>query len=292
MTFSTIETLSPTIKYFEFTFHSQNTEAAYKVYINHDPDISSGQFIWDYYSSGELYCNFSRHNLLRWNSNIIVLYRDYLHTQRLQNPDSSGQSPTSFAQSVAFRDGYAWSFDLSTFFQYELVMEESPLCQYLSTTFVNPPIRSKYYQFANLPPSSCSCSHPSTDGKYASCSFYGNNSNCSLSISSNTVLTTKKIDINNTSSSIHFELQHTLTDQMNHVFLIYNVTDSCVLTKLKYTSDLDYDQIYTEALSVFNSYLEAYQNDSYTVSDFIKQDTPISDKDIPKSSYIQSLLGV
>jgi hypothetical protein len=290
---NSLETISSDQKKFTFNFTFSGSESSYNIYINHTDQISDDFFIWDYFGSGELYCNFSNYNLVSWKNNFVKLFTGYFLTNKLTVPDKSGLNPYSFAISVPFNGRYVWALSIDLFFDYEKVKKDSSLCSYLTFQDANVSIVSKHYQFGNVIDNFPSCSHPnlSSSTKHSSCPFFSATSNCSLYASSSKTISSSSVSLDNTSEEIIFTLNYSLSDSFSHLFEIKNSTQNAVVNTLRYSSDIPYEQLETEALDIFSSYIHSYDGSNCTISDkeVILQDT---NKDTTKVSYITSLIGV
>lgn len=290
---NSIETLSSDQKKFTFNFTYSGNESSYNIYINNTDQISDDFFIWDYFGSGELYCNFSKYNLVSWNPNFVKLFTQYFLSSKLAPPDKSGLNPYSFAISVLFNGRYVWALSIDLFFNYEKVRKESSLCSYLTFQDSNVSVVSKHYQFGNIIDSTPSCSHStlSSPTKHAVCSFFPGNSTCPLYTPTSQSIASSSISLDNTSQEILFTLNYSLSDSFSHLFEINNATENAIVNTLKYPSDMSYEELKSEALDIFSSYIDSYKDSNCTISDkeITSQDT---NKDTTKVSYITSLIGV
>lgn len=290
---NTIETLSPDQKKFSFTFTANGETSSYNIYINHSNDIPDQYFVWDYYGSGELYCNFRKNNLMLWKDSFPKLFTSYFLNSKLSQPHSSGLDPYTFALSIPFHDRYVWSFVIDTFFTYEKLIKESPVCTYFTLSTSEVTVVSDHYQFANLVDSTPCCSHPtvSSSTKHSHCQFYPGNSTCPLYSSSSRIVSSRLVDLENTSNQILFNLTYSMSDSFSHIFEITNQTADCIVNVMKYPSSLSYDEVLSESIQIFDSYVSSYANSNCQISDkeVSSQDT---NKDKPRTSYIESLIGV
>lgn len=287
---NTIENISSDVKKFTFRFDG---DSSYNVFINHSEHVPSDMFIWDYFGTGELYLNFQTCNITSWKDSFPKLFTGYLLTGKLTVPQQPGLTPFHFATSMFFIDRNVWAFPIATFFHYEKIQKESPICSYFSLTNSNVSIVSKHWQFANTVDSAPCCSHPtlSSSTKHSYCSFYPGNSACPLYTPSFKVIHSNVISLDNTSNEIVFDIHYSLTDSSSHIFQIVNTTEDVIVNTFKYSSDMSYDDLFVEVIDIFNTYLSSYLESNCVISnkEVSFQDT---DKDTPKVSYIESLIGV
>lgn len=290
---NSIETISSDQKKFTFTFPYNGESSSYNIYINHTDDISDDFFIWDYYGSGELYCNFTKYNLTYWKDSFVKLYTQYLIAGKLSQPDKAGHNPYPFAFSVPFHDRYVWSFPISTFFNFEKVIKESPVCSYFTINTSDVSILSEHYQFANIVDSTPCCSHPtlSSPTKHSYCQFYPGNSVCPLYTPSSKVVSSRLVDLDNTSNQIPFDLTYSFSDSSFHIFQIKNLSNDCIINTMKYPSNISYEEVLYESIEIFDSYISSFSDSNCQISEKEVTSQDIN-KDKPKVSYIESLIGV
>lgn len=294
-----IETISSTQKKFSFSFVVDGSPNFYNVYINHDENIPDNRFVWDYFSTGELYLNMNLFNLTEYKDVFSVLYTSYFLTGKISNPDQNTTSSLTFATVIPYSDYYAWAFDLSTFFEYEKIAQETPICEYMTISHSGPNgivIRSSHYKFANIPNSYTNCSHPhlTANNPIQSCHYIGCNSNCPVYSPLTKVVHQRRVNKLNSSSFIDFQLTYSQSDRLVHIFQVKNLTDSLIVNTIRYPQDIQksYDELLSEAMTVFDQYLEAYIDPTYTTIQLSSDSTEDSFKDEQKPSYIASLLGV
>ena len=96
-----IETISPIILKFSFPVESNGAEFNYNIFINHSEAVAPGRFIWDYFGSGECYCNLNLVDLLCAKTSFASVHRQYLSSpKRLgTQPTQVGLTPYAFVMS-------------------------------------------------------------------------------------------------------------------------------------------------------------------------------------------------
>ena len=290
---NSIETISSDQKKFTFAFPYNGETSSYNIYINHTDDISDESFVWDYYGSGELYCNFRNYNLSYWKDSFVKLYTQYLILDKLPQPDKAGHNPYPFTSSVLFNGRYVWSFSISTFFNFEKVIKESPVCSYFTINNSDISILSEHYQFANVVDSTPCCSHPtlSSPTKHSFCQFYPGNYTCPLYTPSSKVVSSRLVDFDNTSNQILFDLTYSFSDSSSHIFQIKNLSNDSIINTMRYSSDFSYEEVLSESIEIFDSYISSFSDSNCQISEKELTSQDIN-KDKPKVSYIESLIGV
>ena len=290
-----IETISPTILKFAFPVRLSDTEASYNIYVNHSEDIPAGKIVWDYFGSGECYCNLNLVNLQFAKNEFSKLYTSYMivPTRLGTQPTEVGVSPFNFVTSATAPSGnLAWSFDLATLFVFSKKAVDFPVCVYFTHKNADTNIVSKHFKFANVPNNTCSCSHPTMSvdkNKFSSCHYSMSNNECPLYTDDSRVVFSQDVNPINTTSVVSFDMSYAITTSGSHLFNIRNTTDKILINSLKYPSDVSYDSCLEEALRIFNEYTSVYSFDS-SITEVKRELTSDTDKDIAKSSYIESLI--
>ena len=287
-----------------FTFpvlvHSESSSdesPSYTIYINHMESIPDGQIVWDYFGSGETYCNLNKVKLIQAREIFSQLYSKYMisHTRLGVQPQVVGLTPYDFARSVEAPSGnLAWSFTLSTFFIFEKKATDDAVCIYLTRKNEEATLVSKHYRFANIPNNACNCSSPSVPNsqtKNVSCHFSSQNSDCPFYEYDSQIVYSQDVTPINSSQVSSFDLAYYLSIQGFHTFKINNSSLGVIVNTLKYPSTFSYDDSLVEAISIFNQYLDSYSSSDFSLSE-VTRDTPQdTSKDIEKSSYITSLIS-
>ena len=290
-----IDVISPTILKFSFPVQLSEGETYYNIFINHCEDIPSGQIVWDYFGSGECYCNLNLVNLESAKSSFSVLYGQYMVSPSKlgTQPTQAGLTPFDFVTSAYAPSGnMAWSLNISTFFKYSKKNVDYPVCVYFTHKNANTNIVSKHFKFANVPNNVCSCSHPNVSterNKFSPCHFSMTNNECPLYVDDSKIVFSQDINPINTDSIISFDMSYSLTSSGSHLFKIRNTTNKILINTLKYPSDNSYDTCFEEALRIFNEYTSVYSSDS-SITEVKRELSLDADKDIAKSSYIESLI--
>jgi len=287
-----------------FTFPVSSTSNAdsqetpiYTIYINHMESIPDGQIVWDYFGSGETYCNLSRVELVQAKDNFSQLYSKYMTaSNRLgTQPEIIGLSPFNFASSVEAPSGnLAWSFPLDTFFIYNKKNTNNAVCIYLTQKNENITLVSKHYAFANIPNNTCNCSNPSvpdTQTKNVPCHFYSQNSDCPVYEYDSRIVYSQDVTTANSTELSSFDLVYYLSAQGSHTFKINNSSLNVIINTLNYPSHISYEDCLVESISIFTQYMDTYSSSDFFLSE-VTRDTPQDiTKDTKKSSYITSLIS-
>ena len=288
-----IETVTPTI--LKFTFPIADTDSSYNIYINHSNDIPSGRIVWDYFGSGECYCNLNLVQLHSAKTSFSTLYKDYMtNSSRLgTQPTEVGLVPFAFVSSTVAPGGnFAWSFDIDTLFKYTKKLVDSPVCVYFTRKDADTNIVSPHFKFANIPNNTCSCSHPnvtSEKNKFTPCHFSSANNECPLYSPDSKIVFSQDVNPVNTNSVTGFDMSYAITSSGFHYFEILNTTDKVVVNTLKYPPSAKYEDCLEEALKIFNEYTSVYSSDSL-ITEVKRENASDANKDTAKSSYIESLI--
>jgi hypothetical protein len=276
---------------------SSNEPLTYTIYINHSESIPDGQIVWDYFGSGETYCNLNKVELIQAKDNFSQLYSKYMIVNNRLGiqPQVVGLSPFNFASSVEAPSGnLAWSFSIETFFIFNKKVTDDAVCIYLTKKNSDTTVISKHYVFANVPNNICSCSNPSISNsqtKSVPCHFSMQNSSCPLYKYESEIVYSQDVTPINSSQISSFDLVYYLSIQGNHTFKINNSSSDVIINTLKYPSSFTYDDSLVEAISIFKEYMESYSSSDFSFSE-VKRDTlQDTGKDIEKSSYISSLIS-
>lgn len=285
---------------------------SYCLYINYSENIAPDSFVWDYFSTGELYINIPKNKTIEYARDTFrTLFKNYfLKPQRLGNPAPVGTKPFDFVTSVSSPSSpniQAWMFEISKFFSLKdtsskIPVASSPICSYLT---INDPgksffIKSDSYIFANVPDNSFFCSCPSIIGQlpYASCAPYAllmPMNKCSGYNPKTTLLESKIVTLDNTTNFFTLILEYSLSSQLTHQFNISSVTQDKevnLVFSLDYPLTEDYDKLLQSATEVYNTFLVNYTNATTSDSIKISQEDNIPDQSKEVNSYIFSLLSV
>lgn len=292
----------------------------YCLYINYNKDVPPNTFVWDYFSSGELYINLpDGKSIESAKESFRNLYRNYfMKPDRLGNPLPVGTSPFDFVTSVISPTSYdtqAWLFHIPKFFNLKdsnstpTSTPAYPICSFFTLNDSSKPIfiKSDSYSFANIPENTSFCSCPSlaSQSPYTSCAPYilsnaftiptTSMNNCSGYNPETTLLQSKCITLDNTNTSMVVILEYFLSCSFMHQFNISSVSENkevTLISSLSYPLTEDYDELLKSATEIYNTFLANYVN--VTTSDSIEilqEDTlPVQSEEV--NSYISSLLTI
>jgi hypothetical protein len=155
---SPVNSLSFTFPVLVQSDSSSDEPPTYTIYINHSESIPDGQIVWDYFGSGETYCNLNKVELIQAKDNFSQLYSKYMIVNNRLGiqPQVVGLSPFNFASSVEAPSGnLAWSFSIETFFIFNKKVTDDAVCIYLTKKNSDTTVISKHYAFANVPNNIC-----------------------------------------------------------------------------------------------------------------------------------------
>jgi len=302
--------------YFKFPVSSVNDDdtSAYSLYINYtDIHCSPGYFIWDYFSSGELYINIPENQSIKnAKSTFTTLFKNFLSKpNKLGTVLPIGSQPFDFVTSVNSPTSNedilcAWMFKIEKFFEVgEAVATSSPptsipLCSFLThkNTDKSITIKSDHYSFANLidNASICSCPELNTpDSSYASCAPFTLGLSfkiCPKYSPKKELLKSTVLTPQNTENSFVLALEYFLSQKFTHQFDIYSVSTDGDVThvfSLNYPLTENYDELVPSAIAVYAEFLNNYINSDQSDAPLsIEEDTNLQ----INSSYISSLLSV
>jgi len=289
----------------------------YSLYINYtNTNCPTGYFIWDYFSSGELYVNTAENQSIKnAKSTFVTLFKNFLSKpNKLGNILPIGSQPFEFVTSVNSPTSHeqnndalcAWMFKIEKFFEVEKADVTSaapisiPLCSFLTLKDTNRSItiKSDHYSFANLidDVSICSCPELNTsNSSYVSCtpSVLGLTfKTCPKYSPKKELLKSTALALENTEKSFVLVLEYSLSQHFTHLFDIHAIhtdSDPAHVFSLNYPLTENYDELVPSAIAVYEEFLNNYVNSvqSHPVVN-IEENTNLQ----INSSYISSLLSV
>jgi hypothetical protein len=302
--------------YFELEI-AENVRIRY--FLNFDPKIPEGTFIYDYFGSGELYLNPRKGTSisagsLNWKKLIKTMFFDPSVDSPLRHmPDEEGISFFhSFDGMISSRycqqsETYGWLFDkIETFFYTENCEDNRsidsasplngqqkflPICKNYSYHDVDVAISSSEYKFANHIPGVATCSHYGENEQVVSAKFCifetSRQSNCPFYVPLVNRLQEVEVTPNNTNDKITIVLQHFVSMNRYNVFTIMNQTDNTIINQMAVPEEVSYDDAITQAVSLLQEYTSCY-------NDHTKENRDIDDSSSQsvkeKNPFIQSLL--
>lgn len=307
MSSSSITKLSPTLYKAVINPSTPNASNPLEItlFINHYSEVPFGFFDIDFFGSGELYCDFLSTNLISLKSTMTTLYGSYLFNESSDLsslPPSVGYTSKSLSFAVSVPSTLdssllSWRFPLETFFEFSSVEKQHSICSYYTYSSSNTPVHiSSRYKFANVIEGYPTCSHPSTDSNPnpVNCPFSSSSfPSCSFYTPTKKTLLSTTLTPSNSSQSLTFELNYSITTDSSHVFSIENKTLGQQLNTLTFPSSVvfSYEECESEAIKIYNEYLETYSTSSYLFSDNeISSDQQT--EEIKKPSYINSIMTV
>ena len=285
----------------------------YSLYINYANFCEPGNFVWDYFSSGELYINLPQGQSIKGaKTTIISLFRNFLlNPTKLGNVCSIGAKPYDFVTSVKSPTSNdellcAWMFNLEKFFEIEETSFSSPtpnpisLCSFLTikNTAKSITIKSDSYSFGNFIDDTpvCSCPKMNSDSStFAYCSPYlmGAHMDTCIGYSpKKEVLKSNLVTQENTENSLVLVLEYSLATNFDHKFEISSISHNKEvnhISTLNYPITENYEELLPSVISIYEEFLNNYVNS-------IKSDYSYSleeNNDLQVNpSYISSLLTV
>lgn len=296
-------------KYFTIPM-SENSSETYNIYINEvEPDSSLGlniglnKFVWDYFSTNELYITIPNDFKLASAKGIFVplLYQAFLSGELSNYPSFCGIEKYGCATSVAspsLPDQLnAWSFDVSSFFNLEKSIQNiisktpDPVCKYFTVKNNKLDILSKEYIYANRLDNISVCSAPLLfePGQLCSCLNFHLNVRQSICVAYEydyTVIKSTNIVPNNSTDSYLINLVYSQSYDSSHIFKIINDLNCTEISSYSYPSDISYDDLLPQAIDIYNEYIDCYQDHTLDENNNIQE--PIAKN---KLSYIETLIG-
>lgn len=288
----------------------------YSFYINNNDNymIPPDKFVWDFYGSGELYFSLpSGMEIASIKKTFAVFYHSFIFDQSsikklpiqigdcfdvntivsdfLSDPIiTSVYSPTN-------SDTSAWCLSIDSFFtvkkstNFPIKITPDPVCKYFSVKNNNLDILSKEYVYANRLENISICSAPLLyePGQLCSCANFHLNikqSVCAVYEYDYTVVKSTNIIPNNSTNSFSITLRYSNSYDSSHIFKIINDLDNTEVSSYSYSSDLSYEDILPQALSIYEDYIDCYQDHSLSQNDVVKESLSKA-----KLSYIQTLIG-
>lgn len=288
----------------------------YSFYINNNDNylIPSDKFVWDFFGSGELYFSLPLGmEIASVKNTFVTFYHSFVFDQSYLKrlPTQIGQSfdintivPEFLSDSIVTSvysptssDSFAWSFSIDSFFTLKKSLNipikatPDPVCKYFSIKNTNLDILSKEYVFANRLDNFSTCSAPvlSDSGQLSSCPNFILNikqSTCAVYDYDYIVVKSTSITPNNSTRPFSITLRYSNSYDSSHIFKIINDLDNTEVSSYSYSSDLSYEDIVPEAISIYEDYIDCYQDHSFSQNDLLKESISKT-----KLSYIETLIG-
>jgi hypothetical protein len=274
-----------------------------KSIFNFKLDNFSSFFIWDYFASGELYISLPPNKKIASAKNSFTkLYNKYFLDGPLSSPLPTSEIMNFFHEiaycvtSPSDLSVTAWAFDLELLFNLEdceqpTAAQKNPVCKYFSINSSNVIFKSEHYKFANLIENTSNCSSPqiSSSDSISFCPQYIFNTpqtSCHYYSYDFTTVESTLIQPKNSSSTFTIDLIYANSLDSSHLFKIINTADSSEISSFHYPSDSLYEDILSEAISVYSNFIECYQDHDLSANVSKNQTIPET-----KLSYIQTLIG-
>jgi len=281
----------------------------YSLYINYTQYCPPGYFIWDYFSSGELFINLSEdQSPISAKATFITLYKNFLlKPNKLGSVHEIGTKPFDFVTSVkspTSENVCAWMLSIEKFFDLQEIAPKSlpsslSICSFLTINDTNKSVlvKSDHYSFANVIDnvSVCSCPELASSNSYTTCtpatlgmSF----AICPKYSPKKELIKSTLVTLENTENSFVLAMEYSLSEKFNHQFDIHAIPSVGEVThvfSLTYPLTESYDELLPSVFDVYQEFLNNYVNSVSSNSDSTIQENTALEK---PSSYISSLISV
>lgn len=287
-----------------------------RYFLNYDPNLPEGSFVYDYFGSGELYFNPHKGtSIVAASSNWKNFVKDNFWQAENQSvfrimPDREGIKyfhdydgiVTSYY--LPQSESYAWQFrDIQTFFYIadsvpvvqipdpNTPKKFIPICKNYSYHDNDIAISSPKYKFANHIPGVPTCSHyhdneDTSNAKF--CAYQTDNQrSCLMYVPLINKLQTIEVATNNTNNKISIAVEHFESRTGYNVFTIKNETENTVINQIAVPVDVSYDDAVAEVNVILEEYVACYNDHTKQVKD---HEDNSSDSIKEKNPFIQSLL--
>ena len=270
-----------------------------------------GEFIYDYFASGEIYINIPQGmHITSVAKSFPNIYKNHIVSsdgQLREHPQVLGYAPNIHVTSCPSpsvdpfspNPVYAWKFRIDTFFNLvpssevkgtKKIISPAP-CKYLTYHTDDTKITSADYAFANIPPNIPLCSSPVLSSKTSItvCSPFHLSridKHCPQYIALSTIIKTTAVTPLNSENTLNIQMRYSRTLNGEHSFVVENMTDNAILTTLNYNKESDYNGVLVEANNIFQEFISCY--DAHTFEDKNTEQEKVS---VNKVSYIQTLIG-